>query len=84
VYRHSSGLGWLVTIADLDFDAGFDTGRPPDERHAQQIVVLADPAHLVTHCVVANAGAVGEEVAPRRILCSSGRNQTASPTQSRR
>jgi len=67
VYRHSSGLGWLVTIADLDFDAGLAAGPPSDERHSLQIVVLADPADLVTHRLVANARAVGEEVTLRRI-----------------
>jgi hypothetical protein len=60
-------LRWLVTIADRDFDAGFATGRPPDERRSVQILVLADNAHPFTYCLVANARAVGEEVALRRM-----------------
>jgi hypothetical protein len=57
------GSQWrLVTFEDPDFDQGFATELPLDERHVVQISVFADNAETVTKSLVAEARSGREEV----------------------
>lgn len=57
------GSRWrLVTFEDPDFDPGFLTDLPINERHVIRISVFADNADTVSRSLVAEAHAEGEEV----------------------
>ena len=57
------GQCWrLVTFEDPDFDPGFATELPADERHVVQISVFADNARQVTRSLVAETRAASEEL----------------------
>jgi hypothetical protein len=58
-----SGARWrLVTFEDPDFEPGFATHLPLDERHVIQISVFADNAHTVTAFLAAEAHSTSSDV----------------------
>jgi hypothetical protein len=72
------GSRWrLVTFEDPDFDPGFVTDLPIDERHVIRISVFADNADTVTRSLVAEAQAASEEV--KLQLVSRGRSRRPEP-----
>jgi hypothetical protein len=59
----ADGSRWrLVTFEDPDFDPGFTTDLPLDQRHVLRFSVFSDNAHTVTRLLVAEVGSGDGEV----------------------
>jgi hypothetical protein len=53
----ADGSRWqLVTFEDPDFDPGFTTDLPLDQRHVLRFSVFSDNAHTVARSLVAEVG----------------------------